>query len=282
MKKDAMNTCLRYTGTILAVVLSVSFAMIRPAASHETDLSVLDANPRVRTPVTHGFWFPKLVTIGEEWYRGRLVEQGSHPETGELPDASDPDGHLGFTAVNAARWLITHHWFNGNDELAYDQFYFRNPNWFFNPVKPADSVMGVFALFRWGMIDELEARLMIHDMINRYTDRSYSILGDGAWLQAMADLSRTDFTANDGPREVPNPLGLPEDQAIRNEIAVIVTHHFFGRNRNNTDRVIRKIYSDLVDILMKFNAGEITEAKARMKIAWLVTRKGRGKGGRDD
>lgn len=271
-----MNTSIHLV-KVLLTVMALMLVPIQFALAHESNVHRLDANPRVRTPITHGFWFPKLVTLGEEWYRGRLIEQGSHSETGELPDNSDPDDHLGFTAVNATRWLITHHWFNGDDVLAEEQLYSRNPKWFFNPDNPADSVMGVFALFRWGMIDELEARLAIHRMINAYTDQPYSILGNGAWLRAMADLSNSDFTVNDGPREVPNPLELPEAEAIRNEIAVIITHHFFGRNRNNTDRVMTKIYPDLVEILMKFNDGEITEQEARLRVAFLVTRKGWGK-----
>ncbi len=240
-------------------------------AAQEPDLYQMDVDPHLRTPLTHGFWFPKLLAIGEEFYRGRLVGQGSHRETGELPDPTDPDGHLGFTAVNATRWLITHHWFGGDDELAEHQFYSRHPNWFFDPQNPSRSVMGILALFRWGMLSELEARRAIDRLINAYTDRPYSILSDGAWLAAMADLSRSDFTVNDGPRAVPNPLGLPEDQAIRNEMAVIMTHHFLGRNRGHTDAVMTKIYPDLVRILEKFNAGLITDREARQAIAQLVT-----------
>lgn len=275
-KESAMNIHTRFI-KILVIILSLCLLSVQPAVSHEKNLHRLDTNPHVRTPITHGFWFPKLVTLGEEWYRGRLIQQDGHGETGELPDKNDTDGHLGFTAVNATRWLITHHWFNGDDVLADDQLYSRNPNWFFNAADPADSVMGVFALFRWGIIDEMTARLMIHRMINRYTDQTYSILGNGAWLQAMADLSQTDFTDNNGIRDVPNPLDLPPAEAIRNEVAVIITHHFFGRNRNNTDRVMTRIYPDLVEILMKFNSHKISEREARLKIAVLATRMGRGK-----
>ena len=131
------------------------------------------------------------------------------------------------------------------------------------------SVMGVFALFRWGLLDEINARLTIHNMITSYTDREYTILADGVWLGAMANLSGTDFTVNDGPRNVPNPLGMPVDQAIRNEISVIITHHFFGRNRDDTVQVMNKIYAELVKELQKFNAGG-TEEKAREKIKDLI------------
>ena len=240
------------------------------AQAHRPNLDRLDTNTRIRTPITHGFWFPKTITAGEEWYRGRLIEQGSHTETGELPDDTDPDGHRGYTAVNEVRWLISHHWFAGDDENAEEQFYSRNPDWFFDPANPPNSIMGVFALFRWGLLDEIDARLAIHDMITSYTDREYTILRDGVWLQAMSNLSATDFTVNDGSRTVPNPLGLPVDQAIRNEIGVIMTHHFFGRNRNNTVRVMSKIYERLVDVLIQLNNDAITDDEARLAVARLV------------
>ena len=130
--------------------------------------------------------------------------------------------------------------------------------------------MGVFAMFRWGLMDEVEARLTIHNMIKSYTDREYSILRDGVWIYAMADLSATDFTVNDGSRTVPNPLGLPDDEAIRNEIGVIMTHHFFGRNRNNTVRVMNKIYERLVHVLIHLNNDAITDEEARLAVARLV------------
>jgi hypothetical protein len=244
------------------------------AGAHQRNLDALDANTHIRTPITHGFWFPKLVTFGEEWYRGRLLDQGGHTETGELPDASDPDGHRGFTAINATRWLISHHWF-GEDEIGEEQLYSRNPNWFFDPVNPSNSVMGVFAMFRWGLLNEDEARLAIHNMIKSYTDREYSILRDGVWIYAMADLSTTDFTVNDGSRVVPNPLGIPDDEAIRNEIFVIITHHFFGRNRNNTVKIMNNIYHRLVHVLINLNNDTITDEQARLAIVKLVSGKKR-------
>jgi hypothetical protein len=242
------------------------------AQAHQRNLDALDTNTHIRTPITHGFWFPKLVTFGEEWYRGRLLQQGGHTETGELPDASDPDGHLGFTAINATRWLISHHWF-GEDEVGEEQLYSRNPDWFFDPVNPSNSVMGVFAMFRWGLLNEDEARLTIHNMITSYTDREYSILRDGVWVYAMANLSSTDFTVNDGSRVVPNPLGVSDAEAIRYEIGVIMTHHFFGRNRNNTVKVMNKIYDRLVQVLISLNNDTITDEQARLAIAKLVRRK---------
>jgi hypothetical protein len=255
----------------------VLFGSSPTQAIESPPLNSQDTDPSVRTPITHGFWFPKTVTIGEEWYRGRLIAQGGHAETGELPDSTDghsaPDGHLGFTAINNTRWNITHHWFGGDDENAEKQLYSRNPVWFFDPVKPANSVMGVFALFRWGILNEIEARLAIHDMIKSYTDRECSILADGVWLGAMANLSVTKFQVNDGPRTVPNPLGVPVDQAIRNEISVIITHHFFGRNKDNTVMVMNQIYDDLVKVLEDFNAGMLSEKKARRDVTDLVNQK---------
>ena len=239
------------------------------ASAHEQNLNALDTNTHIRSPITHGFWFPKLVAFGEEWYRGRLLQQSEHAETGELPDASDPDGHRGFTAINATRWLITHHWF-GEDEIGEEQLYSRNPNWFFDPVNPSNSVMGIFAMFRWGLLDEDEARLAIHNMITSYTDEEYSILKNGVWIYAMADLSNTDFTVNDGSRVVPNPLGVSADEAIRYEISVIMTHHFFGRNRNNTVKIMNKIYHRLVNILISLNNDTMTDSEARRAIVKLV------------
>ena len=157
------------------------------AQAHSPSLDALDTNPKVRTPITHGFWFPKLLAMGEEWYRGRLIELGSHTETGDLPDDTDSDEHRGFTAKNEVRWLIAHHWF-GDDETAEEQLFSRNPAWFFDPADPANSVMGVFALFRWGMLNEIESRLAVHQMITTYSDREYTILRDGVWLYAMSDL----------------------------------------------------------------------------------------------
>jgi len=244
-------------------VFSIPAQAIDSPALHKQD-----TNTKVRTPITHGFWFPKTVAIGEEWYRGRLIQQAGHDETGELPALSD--GHLGFTAINSTRWNITHHWFGEDDDNANDQLYSRNPAWFFDPSNPANSVMGVFALFRWGFLNEIEARLAIHDMITVYTDREYTILADGIWLGAMANLSITDFTVNDGSRPVPNPLGLPVDQAIRNEISVIMTHHFFGRNHNDTVRVMDKIYESLVEVLQKVNKGTFSEEQARQEITDLI------------
>ena len=119
-------------------------------AAHEQNLDDLNTNTHIRTSITHGFWFPKLVAFCEEWYRERLFQQGGHTETGELPEASDPD-------------------------------------WFFDPANPSNSIMGG-AIFRWGLLDEVEARLAIHNMITSYTDREYSILRDGVWIYAMANL----------------------------------------------------------------------------------------------
>ncbi len=130
--------------------------------------------------------------------------------------------------------------------------------------------MGVFALFRWGFLSEIEARLAIHDMITSYTDREYSIAADGVWLGAMANLSSSDFTVNDGPRPVPNPLGFPVDQAIRNEIGVIITHHFFGRNNDDTVLVFGEIFDDVVETLIKFNDGTITEFQARRRLIRII------------
>ncbi len=233
-------------------------------------LNSQDTNPSVRTPITHGFWFPKTVAIGEEWYRGRLIAQGGHKETGELPDSTDLTGHIGFTAINSTRWNITHHWFGGDDKIGEKQLYSRNPKWFFDAAKPANSVMGVFALYRWGILNEIEARLTIHDMIKSYTDREYSILADGAWLGAMANLSKTKFKVNDGTRTVPNPLGLPDAQAIRNEISVIITHHFFGRNKDNTVMTMDQIYDDLVTVLMDFKDVTLLEEEALGGVTVLV------------
>jgi len=235
------------------------------AQAHPPGLNALDINPGVRTPITHGFWFPKLVAMGEEWYRGRLIELGSHNETGDLPDDTDSDGHKGFTAKNEVRWLITHHWF-GDDETAEEQLFSRNPVWFFDPVDPANSVMGIFALFRWGKLNEREARLAVHHMITTYTEREYSILRDGVWLYAMSDLLT-------GKRDVDaccNPLGLPREEAIRNEISVIITHHFFGRNHNNTVQVMNHIYDPLLVLLQKLNDDEVSEKRARAHIVRLL------------
>lgn len=144
--------------------------------------------------------------------------------------------------------------------------------------------MGVFAMFRWGMINEIDARLAIHNMITLYTttppdetertdtDREYVILGDGFWLYAMSNLSSSDFTVNDGPRPVPNPLGLPEADAIRNEIGVIIIHHFYGRNKDNTVEVMNKIYEPLVALLEAFNDGTLTEEVVRKEITKLILR----------
>jgi len=257
---------------LIGVMLSLGLFLSSPTqAINSLSLNKEDTKTNVRTPITHGFWFPKVVAIGEEWYRGRLIEQGSHPETGELPDSSDSDGHFGFTAINSTRWNITHHWFGGDDALAEAQLYIPNPAWFFDSSNPANSVMGVFALFRWGFLNEIEARLAVHDMITVYTDREYTILADGVWLGAMANLSNTDFTANDGSRPVPNPLKLEDiAQAIRNEISVIITHHFFGRNDDDTVKVMDKIYKKLVKELQKFNDGTNSEEKARKKIKDLI------------
>ncbi len=134
--------------------------------------------------------------------------------------------------------------------------------------------MGVFALFRWGFLNEIEARFAIHDMITFYTTmdsgREYSILADGIWLGAMANLSTTDFTMNDGSRTVPNPLLLPVDQAIRNEISVIITHHFFGRNHDDTVEVMDEIFKPLTRVLKKFNNGTFSEKKARRRITNMI------------
>lgn len=249
---------------LIGLVLSLGLFLSSPSKAIESkSLNKADTKTKVRSPITHGFWWPKIVAIGEEWYRGRLIPQGGHDQTGELPDISDGDGHLGFTAINSTRWNITHHWFAGNDDLAWDQLYSRNTDWFFDPSKPANSVMGVFALFRWGLVNEIDARLTIHDMITSYTDREYTILADGVWLGAMANLSSTNFKVNNGSRTVPNPLGYPVDQAIRNEISVIITHHFFGRNDDDTVRVMDKIYKKLVKVLQKYNKGRLSEKKAK-------------------
>ncbi|HHI94242.1 MAG TPA: hypothetical protein ENK04_12130 [Gammaproteobacteria bacterium] len=242
---------------------------MNPVVAHDKKLDKLDVNPHIRTPITHGFWFPKLVAFGEEWYRGRLLQQGAHSETGELPDISDSDEHLGFTAINATRWLISHHWF-GDDAIGEAQLYSRNPNWFFDPNDPANSVMGVFAMFRWGLLNEADARLAIHNMIKSYADQEYSILRNGVWLYAMANLSSTDFTVNDGSRAVPNPLGVSDEEAIRYEIGVIMTHHFYGRNRNNTVSEINDIYDDLIHLLIDLNNGVITDERARLALVKLV------------
>ncbi len=265
MKNKTVNL---QSAFILALGMLIT-GVFNTAKAHEQNINSLDANTQIRSPVTHGFWFQKLVTFGEEWYRGRLIEQDSHNETGELPDASDPDGHQGFTAINATRWLIGHHWF-GDDEVAEEQLYSRNPNWFFDSNNPSNSVMGIFAMFRWGLLNEAEARLAIHNMIKSYADREYSILLDGVWIYAMSDLSSTDFTINDGSRAVPNPLALSEEKAIRYEIGVIMTHHFFGRNRNNTVRTMDKIYDRLVSILQELNNNTITDKDARLAIVRLV------------
>ena len=256
---------------LIGFVLSLGLFLSSPTQAIDSpSLNKDDTNTKVRTPITHGFWWPKTVAMGEEWYRGRLIQQGSHAETGELPDTSDSDGHLGFTAINNTRWNITHHWFGGDDKLAKKQLYSRNPAWFFDSSKPANSVMGVFALFRWGLLNEIDARLTIHGMITSYTDREYTILADGVWLGAMANLSKTDFTVNDGSRMVPNPLGFPVDKAIRNEISVIITHHFFGRNHDDTVKVMDKIFTELVKELQKFNNGTVSEEKARKQIKDLI------------
>jgi len=256
----------------MGVMLSLGLFLSSPTQAIDSpSLNKDDTKTTVRTPITHGFWWPKTVAIGEEWYRGRLIQQdtslGSHVETGELPDTSDghagSDGHLGFTAINSTRWNITHHWFGGNDVLADTQLYTPNPKWFFDLGNPANSVMGVFALFRWGFLNEIDARLAVHDLINADTDREYSILADGVWLGAMANLLN-------GTRPVPNPLGFPIDQAIRNEISVIITHHFFGRNDDDTVKVMDKIYKKLVKELQKFNDGTNSEEKARKKIKDLI------------
>ena len=255
----------------------VYFGSSPTQASESSVINRKDTIPAVRSPITHGFWFPKTVAIGEEWYRGRLIQRGKHDETGKLPVSTHgkphSDGHLGFTAINSTRWNITHHWFGGDDKNAEKQLYSRNPKWFFDPAKPANSVMGVFALFRWGMLNELEARSAIHDMITKYADREYSILADGAWLGAMAKLSKTDFTVNDGPRTVPNPLGLSQAKAIRNEISVIITHHFFGRNKDDTVMVMDQIFDDLVKVLVDFNGGSLSKKKAVIGVTDLVNQK---------
>ncbi len=264
---------------LLVLVLTLGLGLFSsPAQAIDSpSLNNKDTNPNVRTSITHGFWFPKVVAIGEEWYRGRLIQDSLNGETGELPDTTDPSGHLGFTAVNSTRWNITHHWFAGDDDLAADQLYSRNPDWFFDPADPPNSVMGVFALFRWGFLSEIEARLAIHDMITSYTDREYSIAADGVWLGAMANLSSSDFTVNDGPRQpVPNPLGFPVDQAIRNEIGVIITHHFFGRNNDDTVLVFGEIFDDVVETLIKFNNGTITEIQARRKLIQIIAKASAG------
>ncbi len=268
------------TKQIALACVALSLVLFGSSPTQAIDSPALneqDTDTTVRTPITHGFWFPKTVAIGEEWYRGRLIQQGGHEETGELPDSTDghrrPDDHLGFTAINSTRWNITHHWFGGDDENGEEQLYSRNPDWFFDPADPANSVMGVFALFRWGILNEIEARFAIHDMIKSYTDREYSILADGAWLGAMANLSKTKFKVNDGTRTVPNPLGLPDAQAIRNEISVIITHHFFGRNKDNTVMGMNQIYDDLIKVLEDFNAGIRSEEKALSGVTDLVNQK---------
>ncbi len=262
---------------LMGVMLSLGLFLSSPTQAIDSpSLNKDDTKTTVRTPITHGFWWPKTVAIGEEWYRGRLIQQDGHDETGELPDFSDghagSDGHLGFTAINSTRWNITHHWFGGDDDLAEAQLYTPNPAWFFDSSNPANSVMGVFALFRWGFLNEIEARLAVHDMIKSYrTGREYTILADGIWLGAMANLSTGDFTDNDGaPREVPDPLGLGDAQAIRNEISVIITHHFFGRNDDNTVQVMDEIFEDLIEVLVQFNNGGLSEEQARQEITELV------------
>ncbi len=262
---------------LIGFVLSLGLFLSSPTQAIDSpSLNKDDTNTKVRTPITHGFWWPKTVAMGEEWYRGRLIQQDGHDETGELPDFSDghagSDGHLGFTAINSTRWNITHHWFGGDDDLAEAQLYTPNPAWFFDSSNPANSVMGVFALFRWGFLNEIDARLAIHDMITVYTTREYTILADGVWLDAMANLSVTDFTVNDGPRTVPNPLGLPEEQAIRNEIGVIITHHFFGRNQDNTVEVFDKRFAELVTVLQDFNTGALTEEQAREAVRHVINK----------
>jgi len=268
-----MRKQIAWLGFALCLVLLSSSPLL---ALDSPALNSQDTNTASRTPITHGFWFPKVIAIGEEWYRGRLIQQGNHDETGELPDPTDghprPDDHLGFTAINSTRWNITHHWFAGDDALAEAQLYTPNPAWFFDSSNPANSVMGVFALFRWGFLNEIDARLAIHDMITVYTTREYTILADGVWLAAMANLSVTDFTVNDGPRTVPNPLGLPEEQAIRNEIGVIITHHFFGRNQDNTVEVFDKRFAELVTVLQDFNTGALTEEQARDAVRHVINK----------
>jgi hypothetical protein len=249
---------------LIGFVLSLGLLLSsHTQAIDSPQLNAQDIDPSVRTPITHGFWFPKIVAIGEEWYRGRLIQQGKHTETGQLPDPTDPDGHLRFTAINSTRWNISHHWFGLDDENAEDQLYSRHPDWFFDPANPANSVMGVFALFRWGFLNEIDARLAIHDMITSYTDREYTILAEGVWFGVMANLLN-------GTRPVPNPLGLPKPQAIRNEISVIITHHFFGRNDDDTVQVMDQIYPDLRKVLEKFNNGNLSEEEARQEVTNLV------------
>ena len=160
-------------GFVLCLVLLWSSPIL---ALDSPALNSQDTNTAIRTPLTHGFWFPKLIAIGEEWYRGRLVQSHANvTETDDLPDLSDPTGHNGFTAINSTKWNITHHWFGGDSATAETVFYSQNMDWFFDAAAPQNSVMGVFALFRWGFLNEIDARLAIHDMITVYTTREYRV-----------------------------------------------------------------------------------------------------------
>lgn len=220
-----------------------------------------------RLSLHYGFWFHKLIAFGEEWYRGRLIENGRHKETGELPDATDPDGHLGFTAENSVRWLITHHWFGGDDGMAAKEFYSPTGAWFFNPTNPRTSIMGIFAAFRWGKINESAARVRIHNIINakRLRPRGFSILWDGFWFGAIYQLF------ND-TREVPNPLKLPKPEALRNEVGVIITHHLFGKNADNTANVMHMVYPKIVEIAKSYIRGTLTEKTARQRMIIVISR----------
>ncbi len=46
----------------------VYFGSSPTQASESSVINRKDTNPAVRSPITHGFWFPKTVAIGEEWY----------------------------------------------------------------------------------------------------------------------------------------------------------------------------------------------------------------------
>ena len=56
---------------LIGVVLSLGLFLSSPTqAINSPSLNKDDTNTNVRTPITHGFWWPKVVAIGEEWYRG--------------------------------------------------------------------------------------------------------------------------------------------------------------------------------------------------------------------
>jgi len=225
-------------------------------------LHISDIDSIIRSPLTHGFWFLKVVAMGEEWYRGRFVEKSTVGETGNLPVVTDPTGHLGFSAINEIRWLLTHHWFGGNDTLANKELYSKNTTWFFDAAKPLNSVMGVFAMFRYGLLNEDNARLAVHQMINIYSSTERSILANGIWIHVM-------IAVLDGSKKISNPLQLTTKKAVQNEINVLVTHHFFGNNNNNTVSLTDNYYKPLTRILNKVIRNEWNIIVGRKKILEL-------------